>query len=67
MKKIFLNNWHFMRYFRIAIALFCFYTAYKENQWVFVPFGIFFLFQAVFNLGCGSRGCNVPTKNRENE
>jgi VanZ family protein len=53
MKKIFFNNWHFMRYFRIAIALFCFYTAYEENQWVFVPFGVFFLFQAVFNLGCG--------------
>ncbi|MEY4834959.1 MAG: hypothetical protein RI980_1074 [Bacteroidota bacterium] len=53
MKKIFFNNWHFMRYFRIAIALFCFYTAYQQNQWVFVPFGIFFMFQAVFNLGCG--------------
>jgi VanZ family protein len=53
MKNIFFNNWHFMRYFRIAIALFCFYTAYEENQWVFVLFGVFFLFQAVFNLGCG--------------
>ncbi len=53
MKKIFLNKWHFMRIFRIAIALFCFYTAYEQNQWLFVIFGVFFLFQAVFNLGCG--------------
>ncbi|WP_353169119.1 hypothetical protein [Flavobacterium sp.] len=53
MKKIFFNNWHFMRYFRIAIAMFCFYSAYEQNQWVFVPFGVFFMFQAVFNLGCG--------------
>ena len=53
MKKIFFNNWHFMRYFRISIALFCFCTAYEQNQWVFVAFGVFFLFQAVFNLGCG--------------
>lgn len=67
MKKIIMDNWHFMRFFRIAVAIFCFYTAYEQQQFVFVAFGIFFLFQAIFNLGCGSRGCNVPTKNEKNE
>ena len=53
-----------MRYFRIAIALFCFYTAYEQNQWIFIPFGIFFLFQAIFNLACKLSGCNIPLKKR---
>lgn len=56
-----------MRYFRIAIALFCAYTAYVQNQWIFIVFGLFFLFQAVFNLGCGPSGCNVPTKKNNDE
>ena len=67
MKKILFDYWHFMRYFRIAVSIFCFYTAYEQQQWVFVAFGIFFLFQAIFNLGCGPRGCNLPTKNRKDE
>lgn len=67
MKKILFANWHFMRYFRIAIALFSFYTAYEKHQWVFIAFGIFFLFQAIFNLGCGTSGCNIPTKKNNDE
>lgn len=64
MKRLLFSNWHIMRYFRIAIALFCFYTAYERNEWYFVAFGVFFLIQAIFNLGCGPRGCNVPSKNK---
>lgn len=67
MKNILFTNWHFMRYFRIAIALFCFYTAYEQQQWVFVAFGIFFLFQAIFNLGCGNNNCNLPSQKDKNE
>ena len=67
MKKILFSNWHFMRYFRIAIALFCAYTAYVQNQWIFIAFGLFFLFQAIFNLGCGVNGCNIPTKKNNDE
>jgi len=54
-----------MRYFRIAIALFCFYTAYEQNHWVFIAFGIFFLFQAIFNLGCKPNGCDISSKKQE--
>ena len=65
MRKILFSNWHFMRYFRIAIATFCFYTAYDQNQWVFVAFGIFFLFQAIFNLGCKPNGCEITSKKQD--
>jgi len=56
-----------MRFFRIAVALFCFYSAYEQNQWVFIAFGTFFLFQAIFNLGCGPSGCTIPTKKSSDE
>lgn len=59
MKKLLFSNWHFMRYFRIAIALFCFYNAYQKQEWYFIAFGLFFLIQAIFNVGCGSNNCTI--------
>ena len=56
-----------MRLFRIAIALFCFYTAFEQREWTFGIFGLFFILQAVFNLGCGPQGCNVPLKKKNDE
>jgi uncharacterized membrane protein HdeD (DUF308 family) len=67
MKNILVHNWHFMRFFRIALALFLFYNAYETHQWFFVVFGVFFLAQAVFNLGCSPNGCNVSYKSNKNE
>lgn len=62
MKNLFLN-WHFMRFFRLAIAGFLSYEAYTTKQWFFVVFALFFFFQAVFNLGCnGTNGCAIPKK-----
>ena len=67
MKRVLLQNWHFMRYMRTALALFLFYNAYTTREWFFIAFGIFFLVQAVFNLGCGTAGCNVSYKSAEYE
>ncbi|WNM18727.1 hypothetical protein [Flavobacterium capsici] len=67
MKNILFNNWHFMRFFRIALALFLFYNAYITHEWFFIVFGIFFMIQAVFNLGCSPNGCNVSYKSTKNE
>ena len=67
MKRVLLHNWHFMRILRIAIALYLFYNAYVTHEWFFISFGIFFLVQAVFNLGCGPSGCNVSYKSTKNE
>lgn len=60
-------NWHLMRFVRLAVALFLFYNAYETREWFFIAFGLFFLAQAIFNLGCSSQGCNVNYKNIENE
>lgn len=59
MKQLLFTNWHFMRFLRVALALFLFYNAYVTHEWFFIVFGIFFLVQAVFNMGCGPNGCNV--------
>ncbi|MFN3754731.1 hypothetical protein [Flavobacterium sp.] len=67
MKRILFSNWHLMRYFRLVFALFLFFQAYETRQLFFVAFGIFFLFQAIFNLGCSSNGCQVNYKNQNDE
>jgi uncharacterized membrane protein HdeD (DUF308 family) len=59
MKELLFTNWHFMRFLRVALALFLFYNAYQTHEWYFIVFGIFFLFQAIFNMGCGPNGCTI--------
>ena len=67
MKDRLLNNWHIMRIIRIVLAVFLFFNAYETHEWFFVVFGLFFLVQGVFNLGCGGNSCNVDYKKIENE
>jgi hypothetical protein len=57
-----------MRVVRLAFALFLFANAYETRQWIFVPMGLFFLLQAVFNWGCGLQGnCSVNLKKEHHE
>ncbi|WP_413997799.1 hypothetical protein ACMDB5_08330 [Flavobacterium sp. W1B] len=62
MKEVLFRNWHVMRFFRLAFAGFLFYQAYVSKEWFFIAFGFFFLFQALFNFGCGANGCKIPNK-----
>ncbi|MBU3680897.1 MAG: hypothetical protein FGM16_03035 [Flavobacterium sp.] len=56
------NNWHFMRWLRLAFALFLFEQAYETKEYFLVVFGGFFLLQAIFNWGCSPNGCSIPKK-----
>lgn len=57
-----------MRFLRLAFAVFLFYNAYETHEWFFIVFGVFFLIQVIFNLGCGPNGCAIPSKkNNTNE
>jgi len=68
MKEIIFSNWHITRWVRLAFALFLIVQAFVLREWFFIPFGLFFLYQAIFNLGCGLNGCEVPNnKNNKNE
>ena len=59
MKNAMFTNWHMMRFLRLGIALFLFYNAYETHEWFFIVFGVFFLIQAILNMGCGANGCGV--------
>ena len=63
MKTKLVTNWPLMRWFRLALALFLFANAYETHQWIFVPMGLFFLLQALFNWGCGGQAnCTINNK-----
>lgn len=65
MKQLLFTNWHLMRWFRLGFAAFLFVQAYITHEWFFIAFGLFFLAQALFNLGCGAQGCGVSYSNKE--
>lgn len=68
MKNMILNNWHAMRWIRLAIAAFMIQQAIQYHEMLFGAIGAFFLFQSVFNTGCSLNGCAVPNqKNNKNE
>jgi hypothetical protein len=62
MKQLLLTNWHTMRWLRLAIGLFLIQQALQSHEILLGFMAVFFLFQAVFNTGCGLNGCNVPSK-----
>ena len=68
MKNLLFTNWHLIRWARLAFAIFLFVQAYRTHEWFFIAFGLFFVFQVIFNLGCGPNGCAVPNnKNFKDE
>ncbi|WP_297518592.1 hypothetical protein [Flavobacterium sp.] len=68
MKNRLFTYWPVMRIVRLAFAGFVFANAYETRQWIFVPIGLFFLLQAVFNWGCGIQGnCAVNYKKESHE
>lgn len=68
MKKVLFTNWHAMRWIRIVIGLFFIQQAVQFHEFLLGFMAVFFLFQALFNLGCGLNGCGVSTfKKSKNE
>jgi hypothetical protein len=64
MKQLLFTNWHVMRWIRLAFSIFLFAQAYLIREWFFVLFGLFFLFQVIFNLGCGANGCSISNQKK---
>lgn len=54
------KNWDFMRLLRLGIGLWLGYAAITEHQVIIGVMAGLFLLQALMNIGCGSKGCNVP-------
>lgn len=65
MKQLLLKNWHAMRWIRLIVGLFLVQQAIQYHE-IFLGFmAVFFLFQALFNTGCGLNGCDVSTIKKE--
>lgn len=56
MKELFLRNWTFMRFFRIALGLIVAAQGLHSNEWIFVGLGVIFAVISFLNLGCGASG-----------
>lgn len=56
-----------MRWFRLAFAVFLFTQAFVLREWMFLAFGLFFLVQVIFNLGCSANGCVIPNKKHKKD
>jgi uncharacterized membrane protein HdeD (DUF308 family) len=60
MKKLLFTNWHLMRWVRFILAFAIGFHAIATEDYFFLFFALFFLIQALFDTGCGSKGCTVP-------
>lgn len=68
MKELLLTNWHAMRWIRLIVGLFLIQQAIQYHEFMYVFMAAFFLFQAIFNTGCGLNGCFIsPIKKNKNE
>lgn len=56
------TNWSIFRLVRLIFGVFIMIQAVEvQNYWILIP-GAIFTLMAVFNAGCNSYGCAVPTK-----
>lgn len=63
MKQTILNNWTFMRVFRLGIGIAIMVQAAMAKEVLFGLAGLLFTGMSVFNIGCcGTGGCYTPTK-----
>lgn len=59
LKNVLFKDWHAMRWFRLGAAMLFFWRMYTMQEWMLGVVGVFLLYQAVFNLGCGPKGCDI--------
>ena len=61
MRNMLLTNWHFMRFIRLAVGIALIIQAFTAHDYVPGAIALFFLYQAIANVGCGGSGsCIVP-------
>ncbi|MCG9880630.1 MAG: hypothetical protein MH472_08525 [Bacteroidia bacterium] len=66
------SHWGFIKVFKVALALMVLVQAYIASELFLAIFALFFMGQALLNVGCGSpAGCGVPVnkslQNTEND
>ena len=59
LKNVMFKNWHLMRWIRLGAAILFVWRMYTMKEWVLGIIGLFLLYQVIFNLGCGPKGCSL--------
>ncbi len=55
--------WNFTRVLRVSLGLAVMIAAIIQRDWMPGLFGLFFLYQGVYNVGCcGADGCEIPQR-----
>jgi hypothetical protein len=59
------SHWSLIKIFKVALALMVLVQAYMASELFLGIFAVFFMGQALLNVGCGSpAGCGVPSTNK---
>lgn len=63
MKRTIFNNWNFMRFLRLILAIVIIVQSLIVKDWAMGLLGLAFTAMPVFNIGCcGVKGCSIPAK-----
>ena len=66
--QTFLNDWHFMRFVRLALGVYIGIQAYQTQSILSGLLAGFLLYQVFTNSGCGgANGCALPLKKKNND
>jgi hypothetical protein len=58
--KVILKNWDLVRMLRFGMGLWVLYSSFTEHQPLLGLIGVFFVYQALMNVGCcSSRNCSI--------
>ncbi len=59
------SYWTIIKVVKTALAIAVLVQAYIAHEFMLGVFGMFFLGQTIFNIGCGSpAGCGLPASNK---
>lgn len=68
MKQIIFSHWDFLRWLRLVMGLILIPSGISSHDYFASAFGLFFMGQAVFNIGCCSSGtCYAERTNKTDD
>lgn len=57
------SAWNFTRVLRVSLGSAVLIAALLQRDWMPALFGLFFLYQGIYNVGCcGADGCEIPER-----
>lgn len=61
-----LKNWNLRRILYLLGGIFFVVASIKDQFWIILPFGLYFIAMAVFRFGCAKASCTVSSSPNKN-